>query len=311
MKRKILKVGTRASPLALAQTEIVRKKLSQAFDFIDIEAVPIKTTGDKIQDRTLAKVGGKGLFTKEIEEALLKGDIHIAVHSMKDMPTQYPDGLSIPCVLERENPLDVLIYKDKLSLQDLPSGLVVGTSSLRRGAQILYARPDLEITSIRGNVQTRLRKLGEGHADATIMAKAGLIRLGLEDVISHTFSFDEMLPAVAQGAIGVECREDDIETLELLRSINHEETFLCLQAERAFLRHLDGSCQTPIGGYGEIQGDQISLRGFAGQPDGTQAHKDHLKGPIENPEQLGLSLAEKFLDHMGQDFFKRDDNHGA
>jgi len=305
MKRKILKVGTRGSPLALAQTKIVCEKLTQVLDFIETEVVPIKTTGDKIQNKTLAKIGGKGLFTKEIEDSLLRGDIHIAVHSMKDMPTKYPDGLIISCVLEREDPRDVLIYKEKTTFKDLPKNLVVGTSSLRRTAQILHQRPDLKIKPLRGNVQTRLKKIDEGEVDATIMARAGLLRLGIEEIARHVFECDEMIPAVGQGAIGVECRIEDDETRGFLEQINHVETYQCLETERTFLQELGGSCQTPIGGYAEVKANQLHLRGFVAQSDGTEAYKDTLIGPLSSPEKLGVDLANRVLSHVGRDFFKR------
>lgn len=306
MERKILKVGTRQSPLALAQTKIVCDKLMEKFDFLSIEIVPIKTTGDIIQDRTLAKVGGKGLFTKEIEEALLRREIHIAVHSMKDMPAAYPEGLIVPCVLEREDPRDVLIYSRKISLNDLPEGLTIGTASLRREAQILSRRPDLKVVPLRGNVQTRLRKIKENHAEATILALAGLKRLGIESVASHIFSTEEMVPAVGQGAIGVECRSDDLETYELLSAINHRLTFICLEAERAFLRTLDGSCQTPIGGYAEIKGDSLILHGYVSQPKGINSYQAAEIGEIPSPAELGITLAHKILKRVGPDFFKKN-----
>lgn len=295
MSKTVLKIGTRESPLALIQTKIVCDKLTALYADLVFEIVPLKTTGDKILDKKLSAIGGKGLFTKELEEALLRKEIDIAVHSMKDMPTTQPPGLRIIGVLEREDPRDVLVSKEKCSLQDLPAGSVVGTSSLRREAQLLRHRPDLKIVPIRGNVQTRLRKMEEGHAEATIMALAGLKRLGIETVASHIFSVDEMIPAVGQGIICIEGLEDDEWTLNLITPLTHAETEVCLKAERAFLKAVDGSCRTPIGGYADMKGGQIHLRGFISHPGGENPVILSLTGEMEHAEELGITLANHSL----------------
>lgn len=304
MKRKILKIGTRGSPLAIVQAEMVASKLKEKFDFIEPDLVPIKTTGDKILDKTLSKIGGKGLFTKEIEGALLENKVQIAVHSMKDMPTLYPEGLTIPCMLEREDPRDVLISKGNTSLEALPSGSIIGTSSLRRQAQVLESRPDIRVIPFRGNIQTRLRKIAEGEADATLLAYAGLKRMGLTEHIAQIFEPFEMTPAVGQGAIGVQCREDDSETLSLLAEINHPETEICVEAERAFLQELGGSCQTPIGGYATLHGEDLHLQGFVAKPSGQVVHRLAVTGVKDDSVTLGVGLATKFFEVADPSLFE-------
>ncbi|MBU6476225.1 MAG: hydroxymethylbilane synthase [Alphaproteobacteria bacterium] len=241
-----LKIGTRGSPLALAQVELLSKALKKAHPALALEVVKIVTSGDRIQDRALSEAGGKGLFTKEIEEALLSGAIDCAVHSMKDMPTRLPDGLVIPCLLPREDPRDAFFSRHKGSLDDLPQGAVLGTSSLRRQAIVLARRPDLKIVLLRGNVGTRLKKLEEGAVDATLLAVAGLKRLGQGDLVRHILEPDVMLPAVAQGAVGIEVREKDAATREILSAVHCKVTELRVTAERAFLDVMDGSCRTPL-----------------------------------------------------------------
>jgi len=289
-----LRIGTRGSPLALIQARMVRDALAAAHAPLvadgAIEIVPIKTTGDAVQDRRLMDVGGKGLFTKEIEEALLDGRIDCAVHSMKDMQTWLPDGLAIGAMLPREDPRDALISRrGGACIADLPDGAVVGTASLRRQAQLLALRPDLRIVALRGNVETRLRKIAAGDADATLLAVAGLKRLGLTDKATAIVGVDEILPAVGQGAIGIEIRADDARLLELLAPLDHAATTLCVTAERACLAELDGSCHTPIAAFAELSngGAGIHLRSLIAMPDGGAVHRDDREGPTAEPAVLG------------------------
>ena len=300
-----LKIGTRGSPLALAQAHETRARLAKAHDLAEdgFEIQVIKTTGDQIQDRALSEIGGKGLFTKEIEEALLNGRIDIAVHSMKDMPTVLPDGLIIPCLLPREDVRDAFISHRHAGIAALPEGAVVGSSSLRRRAQLLHRRPDLRVVEFRGNVQTRLRKLEEGVAEATFLAAAGLRRLGQLELASNAISVDDMLPAVAQGAIGIECRAGDTGVLDMLEAINHAETGTRLAAERAFLAGLDGSCRTPIAGLAEITGDQLWLRGEIVRPDGSELHTTERRGALTDAGAMGADAAAELRGLGGADFF--------
>ena len=289
----------------MAQAREVRARLMAAHGFGegDVEIVIIKTIGDQILDRALAEVGGKGLFTKEIEVALMEGGIDLAVHSMKDMPTELPDGLIISTMLEREDTRDAFISNRARGPKDLPEGAVVGTASLRRQAQLKHMRPDLEVVTYRGNVQRRLEKLAEGVVDATFLACAGLKRLGLEDVITSIVPHEDMLPAVAQGAIGIEIREDDEKTAALLAPVNHEETQICVNAERAFLHVLDGSCRTPIGGLAQISGDHLSFRGMILAPDGSVCHETSREGPVSEAPDLGRDAGEELKARGGPDFF--------
>jgi len=288
-----LRIGTRGSPLALIQARMVRDALAAAHALLAadaaIEIVPIKTTGDAVQDRRLMDVGGKGLFTKEIEEALLDGRIDCAVHSVKDMQTWLPDGLIMGAMLPREDPRDALISRRSAGIADLPAGAVVGTASLRRQAQLLALRPDLRIVALRGNVETRLRKLASGEADATLLAVAGLKRLGLTDKASAIVGVDEILPAVGQGAIGIEIRADDARLRELLAPLDHAPTTLCVTAERACLAELDGSCHTPIAAFAELSngGAGIHLRSLIAMPDGGAVHRDDRAGPAAESAILG------------------------
>lgn len=302
---RTLKIGTRGSPLALAQAHETRARLMAAFA-LPIEAfdvVVISTQGDRVQDRALKEIGGKGLFTREIEDQLLAGDIDIAVHSMKDMPVDQPEGLILDCYLPRENPCDAFVTLNGGTLADLPQGAVVGTSSLRRKAQLLHRRPDLDVVEFRGNVQTRLKKLKEGVAEATFLAMAGLNRLNAADVPRTEIAPDEMLPAVAQGAIGIERRLDDDNTHALLEVLHHVPTGQRLAAERAFLAALDGSCETPIAGLATLEGDSLRLRGEILRTDGSEALADEISGPIEGGASLGETLAKRLLARAGDGFF--------
>jgi hydroxymethylbilane synthase len=260
-----------------------------------IEIRVIKTTGDAIQDRPLADAGGKGLFTKEIEEALLASDIDLAVHSMKDMQTELPAGLEIGAVLKREDARDAFISLKYRSLEEMPAGAIVGTSSLRRQAQVKRLRPDLEVAGLRGNVQTRLRKLAEGAAEATFLACAGLNRLGMADRITARIEFDQMLPAVAQGAIAIEIRAGDRRTETYCGPLNHEPTALCVTAERAFLARLEGSCRTPIAGYAELAAGNIRFRGMTFSPDGVKCFAVEMSGPASDAAGLGTAAADDLL----------------
>ncbi|PSL22233.1 hydroxymethylbilane synthase [Shimia abyssi] len=304
-----LKIGTRGSPLALAQAYETRRRMMAAFDLPDaaFEIVVIKTTGDDAaliaKDKPLKELGGKGLFTKEIEEDLLSGAIDIAVHSMKDMPVLQPDGLVLDTYLPREDTRDAFVSSDVKTLADLPSGAVVGTSSLRRRAQLLNYRPDLQVVEFRGNVQTRLKKLSEGIADCTFLAMAGLNRLEMSHVAASAIQPEEMLPAVAQGAIGIERRANDTNTADLLSAIHDTPTGQRLAAERAFLAALDGSCETPIAGLCELDGATLRLRGEVLRPDGSESLKDARSAPIEDGAALGREMAEHLLAQAGPGFF--------
>lgn len=300
-----LKIGTRGSPLALAQAHETRDRLAAAFSLPQeaFEITVIKVTGDQILDRALKEIGGKGLFTREIEEALLDGSIDIAVHSMKDMPTIQPDGLTLDCYLPREDVRDAFVSPHVARLMDLPQGAVVGSSSLRRRAQLAHRRPDLHLVEFRGNVQTRMKKLADGVAVATFLAMAGLNRLGLADVARSAIDPEEMLPAVAQGAIGIERRTDDARVAAMLAAIHHRDTGLRLAAERAFLLRLDGSCETPIAGLALLEGDSLWLRGEVLRPDGTQVITGERRGLAKDGAAMGTDLAAELLTRAGPGFF--------
>ncbi|MEL7213445.1 MAG: hydroxymethylbilane synthase [Pseudomonadota bacterium] len=300
-----LNIGTRGSPLALAQAHETRARLSEAFDlpFEAFTIVVIKTTGDKMLDRPLKEIGGKGLFTREIEDDMLSGKIDIAVHSMKDMPVAQPDGLVLDTYLPREDVRDAFVSLDGGKLSDLAEGAVVGTSSLRRKAQLLNYRPDLQIVEFRGNVQTRLMKLENKVAEATFLAMAGLNRLHMKEVPRTAIEPEEMLPAVAQGAIGIERRVDDSRVAEMLEAIHDTKTGQRLAAERAFLAALDGSCETPIGGLAELDGGTIKLRGEILRTDGSEVIADQGDAPIEDGAALGTELAQTLRSRAPQDFF--------
>ncbi len=299
------RIGTRGSPLALAQAHETRSRLLAAFDLEEaaFEIVVIKTTGDRVTDRPLGEIGGKGLFTKEIEDALLGETIDIAVHSMKDMPVEQPEGLIVDACLPREDVRDAFITLDGAALADLPEGATVGTSSLRRRAQLLARRPDLNIVEFRGNVQTRLTKLENGVAVGTFLAMAGLNRLGLSDLAATPIEPEEMLPAVAQGAIGIERRTADERAAKLLAAIRHRATEDRLAAERAFLEALDGSCQTPIAALATLDGDRLALVGEILRTDGSQVIGGRRKGTISDGPEMGRDLAAELLGQAGPGFF--------
>jgi hydroxymethylbilane synthase len=306
---KTLKIGTRGSPLALAQAHETRARLMAAFGLPEnaFEVVVIKTSGDDAAliaaDRPLKEIGNKGLFTKEIEEALLSGKIDIAVHSMKDMPVAQPEGLVLDCHLPREDPADAFVSLKYASIADLPQGATVGTSSLRRKAQLLNRRPDLNVVEFRGNVQTRLRKLADGVAEATFLAMAGLNRLAMTEVPRASIAAEDMLSAVAQGAIGIERRADDAATAHLLAAIHDRQTGERLAAERAFLAALDGSCETPIAALAEIDGTTLRLRGEILRTDGSEALADDASGPVEDGPEIGRAMAARLLARAGDGFF--------
>ena len=305
MPESPLRIGTRGSPLALAQAHETRSRLMAAWDLPEdaFEIAVISTAGDRIQDRALREVGGKGLFTREIEEQLSDGGIHIAVHSMKDMPTLQPEGLVIDCLLEREDPRDAFVSHAHGGIAALPEAAVVGTSSLRRRAQLLHRRPDLRVVEFRGNVQTRLRKLEDGVAEATFLAMAGLRRLGLEHVARGPVETSDMLPAMAQGCIGIERRAEDRDVAALLEPLNHPETATRLAAERACLERLDGSCETPIAGLAHLEGGTIRLRAEVLRPDGTDVIAEEVTADAEDAAALGAEVGATLLGRAPVGFF--------
>jgi hydroxymethylbilane synthase len=300
----VIRIGTRGSPLALAQANDVRTRLIAAHGLSpdQLEIIIIKTSGDQIQDRPLSEVGGKGLFTKEIEEALSANHIDLAVHSMKDVATKLPDGLIIPTMLEREDIRDAFLSMKAASLADLPAKAVVGTSSLRRQAQVLRHFPSLTVVAFRGNVQTRLQKLSDGVADATLLAVAGLNRLGLADRITSAIAATDMLPACAQGAVGIEIRANDTRAAELIAPLNHRATLIAVSAERAFLAGLDGSCRTPIAGLARLSGDRLHFSGEILTPDGRHHHATSRDGTIADAANLGADAAAELRKRAGTSF---------
>jgi hydroxymethylbilane synthase len=296
MAKRQLRIGTRASQLALWQANWVKSELEKRYPDLEVVLVKIKTTGDKILDVPLAQVGGKGLFTKEIEEAMLAGAIEVAVHSMKDVPTYFPQGLGLRCITRREDPRDIVILRPGISSwQDLPIGGRVGTSSLRRKAMLLHTRPDLQMLDIRGNVETRIRKLTDENLDAVVLAAAGMHRLGFTAQISEYLPVDVSLPAIGQGALGLETRIDDAETNALVDFFNHPETAHAVIAERALLARLEGGCQVPIAAYGTVSGEELTLTGLVASVDGVQMLKKTVHGPIKTAAHLGTSLADDLL----------------
>ena len=306
MKIKKISIGTRGSKLALWQAEWIKSELKKHYPYLEIELNRIKTTGDKILDVPLAKVGGKGLFVKEIEEALLRHEVDIAVHSMKDVPTEFPEGLYLAVVCKREDPRDALIISEKLKvksgkrnikslLYSLPKCTRIGTSSLRRSCQLLNIRPDLKIEQLRGNLDTRLRKLDEGQFDAVILATAGVKRLGLKNRITEILPFKISLPAIGQGAIGIECRIDDEFIRNLIAPLNHPETSLCVKTERAFLKRLGGGCQVPIAAYAKLDNGRLKMDALVGSITGERLIKGHIEGLPVHVEHLGIKLAEDIL----------------
>jgi hydroxymethylbilane synthase len=292
---EIVRIATRRSPLALWQAEYVRSSLIALHPGIKVELVKMVTQGDKILDTPLAKVGGKGLFVKELEVGMLEGDADIAVHSMKDVPVEFPDGLHLGVICQREDPRDAFVSNEHSDIKALPQGAIVGTSSLRRQCQLRSWRPDLQIKDLRGNVNTRLSKLDHSEYDAIILASAGLIRLGFKERIRQYLDTEISLPAVGQGAVGIECRVDDERINQLIAPLNHEQTRICVLAERAMNQRLEGGCQVPIAGYAQLAYGQVKMRGLVGRPDGKQVIRGNIEGSAKNAEQLGRMLADDLL----------------
>ena len=301
MKKDTIIIGTRSSKLALWQADYVMECLQKKYPELHVEKKLMTTKGDKILDAPLAKIGGKGLFTKELEQDMLAGGIDIAVHSLKDMPTEVPDGLIITAITKRCDPGDAFVSNKVASLAELPQGAVVGTSSLRRKAQLLHARPDLEIRDLRGNVNTRLRKLDAGEYDAAVLAVAGLRRLGFGDRITEVLPKSMILPAVGQGALAIEAREDDAETRELVAFLNDEATVACAKAERAFLARVEGGCQVPVGVYATPEDGGLHVEAVIASLDGKRLYRDNVSGQVKDAEPLGTQLADKLLDMGGID----------
>lgn len=295
MNSSPLRIATRKSPLALWQAEFVRAELQRHHPGLRVELVTFTTRGDKILDTPLAKIGGKGLFVKELETALLEGAADLAVHSMKDVPMAFPDGLGLSTICRREDPRDAFVSNTYARLADLPHGARVGTSSLRRQCQLRAQRPDLEIVSLRGNVNTRLAKLDAGEFDAILLATAGLVRLDFADRIRQRLAAEVSLPAGGQGAVGIEIRSDDARVRALLQPLHHEDTALCVRAERALNGHLQGGCQVPIACFAELDGATLALRGLVGEPDGSAVLRAAASGPASAPEALGIAVAEDLL----------------
>lgn len=296
MSSKTLRIATRKSPLAIWQAEHVASSLKALYPDLEVELVRMVSKGDQILDSPLSKVGGKGLFVKELEEGMLAGEADIAVHSMKDVPMEFPEGLGLAVIMEREDPRDAFVSNTYDSLADLPEGAVVGTSSLRRSAQIQDRYPHLQIRSLRGNVNTRLSKLDAGEFDAIILAAAGLIRLGFEERIRNFLSPEDSLPAMGQGAVGIECRIDDEEILKLIEPLNHAETRVRVLAERAMNLRLNGGCQVPIAGYAVLEGDEVYMRGLVGEPDGSKTYRAEGRAQAPDSEALGIRIAEELLE---------------
>ena len=291
-----LRIATRQSRLALWQAQHVAGRLREAHPGLVVELVPMTTQGDRIVDRALAQVGGKGLFIKELEIAIADGRADIAVHSMKDVPSDMPPGMTLPAMLPRADPHDAFVSVRYGNFSALPQGARVGTSSPRRQCQLMSARPDLQLLTLRGNVETRLRKLQEDQYDAIVLAAAGLIRLGLDDRITHRFDIEQFVPAVGQGIIGVECRADDARSIELVRALDDTPARQCCEAERAFALRLEGSCHSPIAAHAQISGDKLQLRGVIGSPDGQQMYRDVHSGAVADAQAVGTALADRLLD---------------
>jgi len=295
MISKELRIGTRGSQLALFQANWVKEKLAQAHPHLKVTLIKIKTTGDKIQDAPLAKIGGKGLFVKEIEEALIQKRIDLAVHSINDVPTELPEGLYLSVITKREDPRDVFISKDGIRLKDLPEGARIGTSSLRRQAQLLHFRDDFVIVPLRGNLGTRLKKLKTLNLDGIVLALAGVRRLGLEERVTEVIPTEISLPAIGQGALGIETRKGDEEVEETTRFLNDPESSIAISAERAFLKRLGGGCQVPIAAFGRIEDSTLKIDGMVGTIDGKRLIRHHAEGTVEEAESLGIKLAEILL----------------
>ena len=296
MPQKTIRIATRKSPLAMWQAEHVAAELKKAHPTIEVEILGMSTQGDKILDTPLAKIGGKGLFVKELEQGMLEGRADIAVHSMKDVPVELPNGLHLAVIMQREDPRDAFVSNEYANLSELPEGARVGTSSLRRQCQLAEARPDLEIQSLRGNVNTRLRKLDEGEYDAIILASAGLMRLGFEQRITAKLAPEQSLPAIGQGAVGIECRCDDEEINALVAALHHAETASCVRAERALNQRMNGGCQVPIAGYAMLESGHLWLRGLVGEPDGSRILRGEVEGATDEAEEMGIGLAERLLE---------------
>ncbi len=294
--KKTLRIATRKSPLAMWQAEFVKAKLEEAHPGLEVKLLPMSTKGDKILDVPLAKIGGKGLFTKELEDRMMDGDADIAVHSMKDVPMELPEGFALGAVLERHSPTDAFVSNTYTSFDELPQGAILGTSSLRRKAQLMALRPDLDVRDLRGNVGTRLGKLDAGDYDAIVLATSGLQRLGLDERIKHEIAPEICLPAVTQGTLGIEYFAKDEETLALIQVLNHKETEIRTTAERAMNHRLEGGCQVPIGVFAELQEDQLRLRGLVGSIDGSTILKAEMNGSVSDAKKLGVELAEELLE---------------
>jgi len=299
MPPRQLRIGTRASQLALWQANWVKSELEKKYPGMEVVLTKIKTMGDKILDVPLAQVGGKGLFVKEIEEAMLRGEIDIAVHSMKDVPTEFPEGLGLYCITEREDPRDAVISRN-VRFSDLPQGARIGTSALRRQAQLLKVRPDLKMLTIRGNVETRIRKLDDDNLDAVILAAAGLKRLGLTEKVAEYLDADFSIPAIGQGALGIECRLADPVITETIAFFNHPPTSYAVRAERALLKRCQGGCQVPIAAHGTVRDNELRLVGFIASVDGQNSVRGEINGPVEQCESLGAALADRLLSQGGK-----------
>ncbi len=309
MERNGLKLGTRGSPLALRQARLAAEALSNRWPGLEVALIPIKTSGDKLLDSPLAQAGGKGLFVKEIEEALLHRKIDLAVHSLKDLPVELPSGLVLGAIILRENPLDALVAMDGLRFARLPPGARIGTSSLRRRVQLLHCRPDLQIVPLRGNVETRLRKLETLDLHGVILAAAGLIRLGIQHRITEYLPPELSLPAIGQGALAIEIREDDQRVAALVEDLDHRETRLATTAERAFLRRLGGSCVTPVAAFGQVEADSLVLTGMVASLDGKQMVRDVQRGDASAPDKVGCRLAEALLAAGADEILREIDLH--
>ena len=305
MSVEVVRIATRKSPLALWQAEFVKAELERFHPNLRVELVTMVTKGDKILDTPLAKIGGKGLFVKELENAMLDGRADIAVHSMKDVPMDFPPGLGLQVICEREDPRDAFVSNTYATIEQLPAGAVVGTSSLRRQCQLRAARPDLVIRDLRGNVGTRLGKLDNGEYDAIILAAAGLIRLKLNQRIASFIEPEQSLPAVGQGAVGIECREGDSRIHELLAPLEHKDTRIRVLAERALNKRLEGGCQVPIGSYCVLEGDQFWLRALVGSPDGSIMLTEEMRGPIEQAQTVAIEMADKLLDSGAKEILQK------
>ncbi len=295
MSTQTIRIATRQSPLAMWQAEFVRDRLMEAHPGLQVKLLGMTTQGDQILNSPLAKIGGKGLFVKELEVSMLNGESDIAVHSMKDVPVDFPEGLHLAVICEREDPRDAFVSNNYKTLDELPQGARVGTSSLRRQCQLREKRPDLDIIDLRGNVNTRLRKLDEGQYDAIILAAAGLIRLGFNDRITQLMETDISLPAIGQGAVGIECRSDDARVNALLAPLNDPDTYTRVMAERAMNNRLEGGCQVPIAGHALLDGNTVHLRGLVGQPDASEMIRGEITGLASEAEQLGIKLADDLL----------------